>query len=475
MGSEPIVICASTLHIEIEEPLELECLDDVKKELSSHKPSNNKAGFIDRILDNIKFEVEKVVLKIKTLGKDKKGSPVVTIHLSGIVMDSTNPLWEVVELNQVHKVNEKGEVIMYKEINVKDFSMSIVHDGSQEPISVVDSFPIRVRIKSKKAYFRGPILHFNVLVDLLDEFKLSMHQQEFKCFQDVIDSLLECFNREPPKNNNALDIKEDSVVADEHLTSPKQPSLWGRFTGILGSYKSLYHESDTKEIVPEIQTEKQTVVKYNNDGDDGDDSDDDEFFDSYEDFNELPEEKAITITDDSEDVLFTEYRIRIQKGQFSVYDYLLGERRGIASLTFDNFDCQFIPEVLDVYKSLTGYRPSEEDNFLLSKNPLKSSKINISVFSYSAKILDDSPMYHPQYYNLIERKTDSNGPAQNMLDLSFIRVVNPENPSQQHRELSIYFDSVIIIFDVQIWERIYMFFFEGDKGEKFEQIGRAHV
>lgn len=407
-----------------------------------------------------------MVLKIKTRGKDGKGAPTICINLSGIIINSTNPQWEVVELQEMHKVNEKGEVIMYKEIYVEKFGMKL--ELPNNPIQITDSFPIRIRIRTKKEYFRGPIVQFGVVVELLEEFKLSMHQQEFKCLQDVVDSLLECFNREAPKSAPTVEDIKVSSLQPKSESTPSTPtkSLWGRFTGILGSYKNLYQTGEEPQVnerspSPELEDSKSTESFS--------DSDDEEFFDSYEDFSELPVEKAITV-EDAEDLQYSEYRIRIHKGEFSLYDYLLGERRGIASLTFDELDCQFIPEIYETYESITDYKPKQEDEFLLSQKPIKTSKINISVFQYEAQILDDSPMYHPNYYKLFERKNKNNiKEDQNMLDLKFFRICNPEKTTHLHRELSIHIDSVVIVFDVQIWERIYMFFFEGDKGEKFEQ------
>jgi hypothetical protein len=106
LGHDPIVLVADRIYIELEEPYELKPLvtslnKNKQKQQSQQKQQQKSApGFIDRILDNIKFEVKEIQFKVKTLGKHRrfKEKPLpsaILLHIRDIVIHSTNSKWQV--------------------------------------------------------------------------------------------------------------------------------------------------------------------------------------------------------------------------------------------------------------------------------------------------------------------------------------------------------------------------------------------
>jgi hypothetical protein len=59
-----------------------------------------------------------------------------------------------------------------------------------------------------------------------------------------------------------------------------------------------------------------------------------------------------------------------------------------------------------------------------------------------------------------------------MFVLDFVKLADEpgKKPEPNSRTLNIFFNSVHIVFDLAIWENIYMFFFGGAKGRRFEQF-----
>src|SRR5690606_31328553 len=105
--------------------------------------------------------------------------------------------------------------------------------------------------------------------------------------------------------------------------STQNKTLWGRFTGILGSYKNFYGSTQSSnDDAPDIYDESRETssesinneynTSSNNNNEDQGDSDS-EFYDCYEELEEIPEEKG-TLVNDTEDVPFSEFKINILKG-----------------------------------------------------------------------------------------------------------------------------------------------------------------
>jgi hypothetical protein len=163
LGHDPIVLVADRIYIELEEPYELKPISSLvskKNEQQQQQKKKGAPGFIERILDNIKFEVHEIQFKVKTLGKHRKNKykllpPIIFLHIRDIVIHSTNSKWQVVDLKEVHKVNARGEVLMFKEIHLGRVSISLLSKDTQNALALVDNIPVRVRVKTKKEYFRG--------------------------------------------------------------------------------------------------------------------------------------------------------------------------------------------------------------------------------------------------------------------------------------------------------------------------------
>jgi len=194
LGHDPIVFVADTIFLELEEP---SVIKPMKPLIFSHQ---TQQGWIDRVLDNIKFEVTELKLKIQTLGKKsrrkKPKPPAINIHIKDIQMYSTNSQWEIADLTVLHKVNTKGEVLLYKEVHVGSCQMTI--DTKAMSFPLLSQVPVIIRLKSKKEFFGGPTVEFEFDLDV-PELNIKFTHQEFKMTQRMFDAMLECMYRTPDK------------------------------------------------------------------------------------------------------------------------------------------------------------------------------------------------------------------------------------------------------------------------------------
>jgi len=73
---------------------------------------------------------------------------VANVHIKGITVKSTNDKWEVVDLLEVYKMTKRGEVLIYKEIELGSLMMSLQAKSAKEPVVLIDNLPIRVRVRT---------------------------------------------------------------------------------------------------------------------------------------------------------------------------------------------------------------------------------------------------------------------------------------------------------------------------------------
>jgi hypothetical protein len=180
-------------------------------------------------------------------------------HERKICTHSRKPHTQVVDLKEVYKVSKNDEVLIYKEIHLGSLSLQMQPKEGAKHVPVIESMPVRVRLKQKKAFFGGPMLFYQIEAQLPEELKLSLHQVMYKQLQDVIDAVLECLYRNPttpdapaptavaapatsvttatPAATPAVSTATPTTdaVASTPIGSPDptpQRSYWGRFTSV---------------------------------------------------------------------------------------------------------------------------------------------------------------------------------------------------------------------------------------------------
>jgi hypothetical protein len=505
LGHDPIVFVADKIYIELEEPEEIKPAP--KKVPKSLQPKKKAPGFTDRILDNIKFEVHELTFKVITLGKHRKDKerskpPALFLHVKDILLQSTNAKWEAVDLKEVHKVNHNNQVLIFKEIHLGQVSISLLNDNNRIPMAVLDQIPIRVRIKTKKEYFGGPLVDFQIDVDLLSDIALKLDPTQYNDFQKAIYGTLNCLSRQPkqatPTDNNTApkaeenghstannvntknipdDISETSEadVSEQENQQPhpqQQAGMWGRFTNRLWSYYSTKNQPET--TTPSPQVIESTAEPGNSDSDA-------EYQDAESGSEEdLPDEEA-TVADD-EDIRYTSYNIHIHKGTLELYERLNRDTavenkdvpdKGLCALRFDGLKCSFFPKMRGDYQDQGQW--------------ITQSEARIKINSYSLTVIDPGPSRHPDYLQLIKFDTGNNTTHDNMsglhtevkvkapmLSLNFIKrhistTIRRPDVTIFSRELELSFNNCAIIFDKEIWERTYNFFLSGRKGKQLQR------
>jgi hypothetical protein len=154
-------------------------------------------------------------------------------------------------LKEVFQVAKNDEVLIFKEIHVGSLSMQMQPKEGAKHVPVIESLPVRVRLKQKKAFFGGPMLFYQIEALLPEELKLSLHQVLYKQLQDVIDAVLECLYRNPndddppavpaiatPQANGTPTTANDTgastvpSAAAVATPAPANRGYWGRFTNV---------------------------------------------------------------------------------------------------------------------------------------------------------------------------------------------------------------------------------------------------
>lgn len=131
LGTKPIVIFIDEIFIEISE------VPEITKQQRSHeeaKKQSGKYGYINRILDAVSLQVNKVFIGYRTLGKLKTASvgpwtpPVLLIELSGNRYFSTNERSVEAELDDCFRIHtsKRQTLFVYKKFESKKASMYLV-------------------------------------------------------------------------------------------------------------------------------------------------------------------------------------------------------------------------------------------------------------------------------------------------------------------------------------------------------------
>jgi hypothetical protein len=458
-------------------------------------PTKKQQSFTQRILDNIKFEIKELKLRIQFLGKEfrlgmtKDLPPVIHVAVKDIVVHSTNSKWEVVDLQEVYKMSQNDEVLIYKEIHVGSFTLELEPKMGAKLVSVIDSLPLRVRTKVKKAFFGGPTMFFQVEFAIVNGLELSMHHLLFKQLQDVVDAVLECLYRSPsssvkPTSDDATtsgdptsstaEAESSSDVTTSDVASPagtaQSRGLWGRMSNILGSYS--YWGSGKQDQQPEAQTQSiqeatssaETVSPATPKVEKSATDDDDGYGTPEEEEEFVPDEKG-TVVPDEEDITYSSYQVVIPSGFIDLFEYVLESTKGIANFKFSNLDLEFIPRIQRIIDGESLFR----------------AEAHIKIDSYALTALQPGQERHPDYLKFVQFIEDPSfqppGPAseppskQPMFTLDFFKLADEigKKPAPNSKQLFVFFRNVRIVFDLAIWESIYMFFFGGAKGRRFEQ------
>lgn len=459
-------------------PIVLELLTRVA--ISRSEAAGKKSqGFTQRIMDNIKFEIKELKLRIQFLGKEfrlgasKQLPPTVHVAVKDIVVHSTNSKWEVVDLQEVYKMSHKDEVLLYKEVHVGSFTLQLEPKEGANLVSIIDSLPLRVRTKVKKAFFGGPTILHQIEFALVNGLALSMHHLMFKQCQDVVDAVLECLYRPAVASVVVQEVAnhQDSVsqsTAEAPAAAAPAPDasskgIWGRMSNILGSYSYWGYGKQQESPVapaaaapPELEAPVPLSSQPQATDDDGYATPPEDEEDVY-----VPEEKGALMADD-EDISYSCYQVVIPTGSVDLFEYVLETTKGICNFKFSNFALEFIPRI-----------EREIDRATVTR-----AEAHIKIDSYSLTALQPGPERHPDYLNFV--RSDSTKPdpqgaeksvPQAMFMLDFFKIADEpgKKPLPNSKQLSVFFRNVHIVFDLAIWESIYMFFFGGAKGRRFEQ------
>jgi len=281
---------------------------------------------------------------------------------------------------------------------------------------------------------------------------------------------------EPLKNTPQTPIKDEEEVSSDDATEDSE-------------YYDAQNNTTTTELSSSSTTSSETNVsnvKSNGRMNNGTQVDvaSGQLVDEKEEY--VPDEEA-TVADD-EDIKYTSYNLSIHHGSLSLYEYVDGEKKGLIKGSFQDLLCSFFPKLPSdkKFSEVRDERNNNNNNDFNSNStsttsstsntePLTQAEAHITINSYSIVQLDYGPSRHPDFIKLVDFSYDGTSPVRPMFSMSFIYrhfASTTQNKINQRfaRELELDFHNCTVIFDKEVWERIYLFFFGGRKGKRLQRF-----
>jgi hypothetical protein len=222
LGSEPVVLSISSLDIDLEEVPHMKATTKIietyfadefgddgdskkdKKDPKDGKPK--KYGLGDKIGDGIRVEIERISLRLQTLGlyryADRMGPwtpPRLLLELRSFTLFTTNAEWDVVPLKEALPKYRKGvsELFVYKFGTIKNISIRLAQYPDVDDFStpILDGLTATIKLCIKKRSVGGDILDIaaNVFVDPL---QLDLRTVVLKHLLQFVGGFGFCFGRD---------------------------------------------------------------------------------------------------------------------------------------------------------------------------------------------------------------------------------------------------------------------------------------
>lgn len=270
LKSKPIIVLIDHIFVEISEIVEI-----IKKPKVS--PSTKKSvpvayGFLDRIVDALSVEVNRVCIAFKALGNiktDKIGPwtpPILLAELCGIRFNNTNHNGAEVELDECLRVRatKRPIIFVYKKLDVKYLSLylinpyewaslseSLIHKGkvpngiNQTDIDsssnkkyvsfrILDRVPFKILMCMRKRLDNNFLLGIEISI-VLESVKITLHQDLFSIIFHFVIGLFYCLFRDdvieevygPDPHNECTPQQLASLAIKQSLSSlsPMPPTM----------------------------------------------------------------------------------------------------------------------------------------------------------------------------------------------------------------------------------------------------------
>jgi hypothetical protein len=263
LKSKPIVVLIDQIFVEISEIVEI-----IKK---PKEPPNLKKsvpipyGFLDRVVDALSVEVNRVCIAFKALGNiktDKIGPwtpPILLAELCGIRFNNTNHNGAEVELDECLRVRatKRPIIFVYKKLDVKSISLylinpyewssvseSLIHKGkvpnvinntdthsSNKYVSfqILDRVPFKILMCMRKRLDNNFLLGIEISI-VLETVKITLRQDLFSVIFHFVIGLFYCLFRDDvieevygPDPHNECTPQQLASLAIKRSLSPLSP------------------------------------------------------------------------------------------------------------------------------------------------------------------------------------------------------------------------------------------------------------
>ena len=139
------------------------------------------------------------------------------------------------DLRDSIQINDKSEIILYKVMRLDSVSLSLLSNGAQEAIPIIQDTPISShvsqnplptlliliisgQVKQKKHSLTGELLYFQVDLNV-DQLLLNLSVEQYQLCRGLLEGILSCFARQPTK-----DTKTDTPSSNDVQEEPFTPS-----------------------------------------------------------------------------------------------------------------------------------------------------------------------------------------------------------------------------------------------------------
>eukprot|EP01087_Luapelamoeba_hula_P003962 TRINITY_DN1392_c0_g1_i2.p1 TRINITY_DN1392_c0_g1~~TRINITY_DN1392_c0_g1_i2.p1 ORF type:complete len:1088 (-),score=180.02 TRINITY_DN1392_c0_g1_i2:76-3297(-) len=226
---EPITLTIDRIDLQLREP-------DVIKPMPNTLASLNRSNLSEKaermsVIKGVKLEIKQCFVTVETLGRNTfhpDWKPSLLLNIVGLVIQSVNDKWEIVDLAQTFIVDkEKNVEKLHKQATIQSITVHSRMTTADTPSPVIENIPCELRIITTSDAKTGLWLESSLEI-IFEELNFSWTQGAWQRMVDLGMSLNACFGREIPEREG-LDTQALAEAREEKMTKVSYSLTMHRF------------------------------------------------------------------------------------------------------------------------------------------------------------------------------------------------------------------------------------------------------
>jgi len=196
---EPITFSLERIDINLAEPETIKPMPNILQSMNQRNLSERAEKM--SMIRGIKMELKECHMSIQTLGRDTfhpDWKPGLRIDVKGMVVQSVNNKWEVVDLAATQEVDTaKGVTLLYKLMKIHSISMYSLMTPTETPVPIIEDLPAEIR-SITQFDLKTNLWKSSSIEIIFEELNLSLTQGKWQRLANLGLSMRACFAREVP-------------------------------------------------------------------------------------------------------------------------------------------------------------------------------------------------------------------------------------------------------------------------------------